>query len=530
MRRLCVLLVSVALVLGVALTPVTAAVPNPVSSSKGKQPLETCLELFLGKKLGTSGGAKFYLPEAPIVQGKHSLAPVRSIVNKLGGKVDFDKKAKQLTLTFGKTEVVMQVNKTKCYVNGKLFTLPIAPEQKGNNGTVFVPVRWLAELLGAKVDFLPNGKIIIRGKCKHYMPVEPPVESAQIAFQTLPRAVLRTDLLHTDPKRPLLWYGPATNLLEKPSSTLRDKKILIVTRGWQGSTGYGIEVQSLQVSDGELLARVRLIDPKPGSDQATVMQYVYQALTLPDTLPPIDSWRIETVDGKLLNTQQFAADVPYQVADGEDVSWAELEKSGVVTKPVTVKGRDKLLVVFKRGAMPTTGYGIELQSLSFDAWGSLRAHVKHTDPDPGSLQAQVIRLPYTAVYVDPIYIGHDLDVVLANKTWNQLQAVPGVLKTTIDRSTRRVLVGYGRDLLQNPGVWSDKLLLVAMRGYCPTGGYSITIESLVLVPRDNDLVLVRANEKDPAPGSSVTMAITYPYHVVQVPDELAQCKFQLLEK
>ena len=528
MRKLCVLLVSVALVLGVALTPVAAA-PNPASSAKGKQ-LETYLELFLGKKTANSSGKEFHLPEAPIVQGKHSLAPVRSIVSKLGGKVDFDKKAKQLTLTFGKTEVVMTVGKTVCSVNGKLSYLPTAPEQKGNNGTVFVPVRWLAELLGARVDFLPNGKIKISGKWQHEKPVEPPapVKPTQIAFQVLPYATLRPDLLQTNPERPLLWHGPSANLLEQPSFALRDKNVLIVARGWQGSTGYGIEVQSLEVSDNELVARVRLIDPRPGSAQDDVMQYVYQALTLPDKLPEIDSWRIETIDGKLLNAQQLAADIPYQVADGADVNWADLEVPGVEAKPVTINDQDKLLIVVKRGAVPTTGYGIEVQALSLHGWGSLTVQVSHSDPAPGSFQAQVIRYPYQAVYVDPIYIGHEIDVVLLNKAWDQLVTVPRVLKNTIDRSTRGVIVGYGRDLLQNPGVWSDKLLLVAMRGYCPTGGYSITVDSLLRY--DDDLVLVRVTDQDPDPDDMVTMAITYPYHVVELPAELAQYKFLLLEQ
>lgn len=493
MRKLCVLLVGIAFVLGVALTPATAAMPTSFAPFKGKQ------------------------QAIHLVNDKHSLAPMKSIVNKLGGKVSFDKKTKQVTMTFGKTEVVMQAGKSKCYVNGKLHTLPIAPEQKGNNGTVFVPVRWLTELLGTKVDFLP-------GK-----PVEPPlVKPVPVSYQVLPQASLRASLLQTDPDRPLLWYGPASSLLEKPSSALRDKNILVVARGWQGSTGYGIEVQSLHVSDGELVVRVRLVNPKLDSDQATVMQYVYQVLDLPDELPQVDSWRIETRDGTLLNAQQLTTDVPYQVADGEDVSWADLKIPGVVAKPVSVKGQDKLLVVFKRGAVPTTGYGIELQSISSYAWGSLTAQVRHIDPAPGSFRAQVIRYPYQAVYLDPIYIGHKLDVALLNQVWDQLVTVPGTLKPAVDRSRKGILVGYGRDLLQNPGVWSDKLLLVAMRGYCPTGGYGVTVDSL-LRSRDN-LVLVKVSEQDPASDSMVTMAITYPYHIVQVPAELVGYNFQLWEK
>lgn len=519
MRKLCALLISVALVFGVALVPATAAVqPN------GK------LELVLGQKSGTSNGVIFDLPEAPVVEGKHSLVPVRSIAGKLGGQVTFDKKSKQVMLTFGKTEIVMQVGKTECYVNGKRYSLPIAPQQKGNNGTVFVPIRWLCETLGAKVDFLPNGKIKINWSWHHDEPNNPlpPVKPIQVAFQAVPQAILQADLLQTNPDKPLLWYGPAANLLENFSLPLRDKNILVVTRGWQGSTGYGIEVESIHVDGNELVVRVRLVNPAQGSFQATVMQYVYHALVLPDKLPQINGWRIETLDGQLLNARQLTATIPYEAAVGADVSWAALEEAGVVAKPVTVKGQDKLLVVIKRGQVYSTGYGVELQSLAMNSWGSISAQVEYTKPAPGSYQAQVIGYPYQAAYVDPIYIGHEFKVTLVNKTWDQLAAVPKTLKSTIDRSKRGVLVGYGRDLLHDPGVWADKLLLVAMRGYCPTGGYSITIDSLLR--HDDDLVLVKVSEQDPAPGSMVTMAITYPYHIVEIPVELAQYKFQLLEK
>lgn len=519
MRKLCALLISVALVFGVALVPATAAAqPN------GK------LELDLGQKSGNSNGVTFDLPEAPVVEGKHALVPVRSIAGKLGGQVAFDKKSKQVMLTFGKTEIVMQAGKTDCYVNGKRHSLPIAPQQKGNNGTVFVPIRWLCETLGAKVDFLPNGKIKINWSRHHDEPSKPlpPVKPIQVAFQAVPQAMLQADLLQTNPDKPLLWYGPATNLLENSSFALRDKNILVVTRGWQGSTGYGIEVESLHVVESELVVRARLVNPAQGSFQATVMQYVYQALILPDKLPQIDSWRIETLDGQLLNARQLTATIPYEAAVEADVSWAALGEAGVVAKPVTVKGKDKLLVVIKRGPVPSTGYGIELQSLAMNSWGSISAHVEHTNPALDSFQAQVIRYPYQAVYVDPIYIGHEFTVALVNKTWDQLVAVPKTLKTAIDRSKRGVLVGYGRDLLHDPGVWADKLLLVAMRGYCPTGGYSITIDSLLR--HDDNLVLVKVSEQDPAPGSMLTMAITYPYHIVEVPAELIQYEFQLLER
>lgn len=260
MRKLCAILICMTLVFGVAFVPSTvAAQPN------GK------LELVLGHKKGNSNGVLFELPEAPVVEGKHSLVPVRSIAGKLGGQVTFDKKSKQVMLAFGKKEIVMQVGKTECYVNGKRYSLPIAPQQKGNNGTVFVPIRWLCETLGAKVDFLPNGKIKINWS----------------------------------------WHRDETS--------------------------------------------------KP--------------------LLPVN--------------------IPYEAAVGADVGWAALEEAGVVNKLVTVKGQDNLLVVIKRGPVPSTGYGIELQSLAMNSWGSISAHVEYINPALDSFQAQVIRYPYQGSLCGP---------------------------------------------------------------------------------------------------------------------------------
>ena len=526
MRKFCAMVIGIALLLGGTITPTIAA--TPFSSSVKKEALvETCLELMLGQKIGKSGGAKFELPEAPVIEGKHSLAPVRSIANKLGGKVDYDKKTKQVTLTFGQIVIEMQVGKTECYVNGVRDLMSLAPQQKGKNGTVFVPVSFLSEVLGLETDLLPNGKILIRGKWKHGHDDKPsePKQLIDVAYKVLPKPALKTEWLEASLNKPTLLYGLAANLLEQPSAAALSRNVLVVACGWQGSTGYDIEVQSINVVDGELVVRVRLVNPAQGSFQASVMRYVYQVLLLPEGLPQINGWRLEASDGMLLNAQQLSLQVPYQLASEADVQWANLDEAGVAVKPIT---GEKLLVVIKRGLVPSTGYGISLQALEQKAWGEIVARVAYSDPAANLFQNTVICSPYVAFYVDPVYYGHDFRAILSDYSSGQLVAVPGTLKSNIDRSQRRLFTGYGRDLLVNPGIWADQLLLVAMRGYCPTGGYSIAIESLVR--GDGDNVYVKVGEDDPAPGAMVTMAITYPYHIVQVPNELTKCDFQYLPK
>ncbi len=66
----------------------------------------------------------------------------------------------------------------------------------------------------------------------------------------------------------------------------------------------------------------------------------------------------------------------------------------------------------------------------------------------------------------------------------------------------------------DPVAWEREFVLIAERGECPTGGYSVRIEALDRAPSGE--LVVRVIETDPAPTDFVTMVITHPRDAVAV--------------
>lgn len=63
--------------------------------------------------------------------------------------------------------------------------------------------------------------------------------------------------------------------------------------------------------------------------------------------------------------------------------------------------------------------------------------------------------------------------------------------------------------------FATRTVLVALLGTKPTGGYSIDIEGVL--PRQDDRYTVSVEIGVPGPTCGVTMALTYPVHMVSIP-------------
>ena len=87
----------------------------------------------------------------PVIKEGRTLIPVRAIMNGLGAEVEWDEKAKIVTITKDKQEVMFKLNVNKVLVNGETVTIDM-PAQLMCNRT-FVPLRFLSETLGEKVDY-----------------------------------------------------------------------------------------------------------------------------------------------------------------------------------------------------------------------------------------------------------------------------------------------------------------------------------------------------------------------------------------
>ncbi len=94
----------------------------------------------------------------PIIMNSRTMLPIRIIAESLGAKVDWDGNNKQVIITKENTKIVIAIGSKEAFVNYKAFSIDSPPIIR--NGRTYVPVRFVTENLGAKVDWNGDGKTI----------------------------------------------------------------------------------------------------------------------------------------------------------------------------------------------------------------------------------------------------------------------------------------------------------------------------------------------------------------------------------
>lgn len=109
------------------------------------------MQLFIGDKtVFTEHGAAHLL--APVYQKNgRSLVPLRFISENLGAVVTWNSKAKQIKIERQGQTILLTEGSKSVVVNGKKTTIDVPAEI--TRGTTFVPLRFITEMLGAKVNY-----------------------------------------------------------------------------------------------------------------------------------------------------------------------------------------------------------------------------------------------------------------------------------------------------------------------------------------------------------------------------------------
>lgn len=109
------------------------------------------LNLFVGDKtVFTEDGAAQLL--APVYEKNgRSLVPIRFVSETLGASVGWNSKTKQISISSGDKKITLTEGSKVVYVNNKKGTIDVPAEVR--NGTTFVPIRFVTEVLGAKVSY-----------------------------------------------------------------------------------------------------------------------------------------------------------------------------------------------------------------------------------------------------------------------------------------------------------------------------------------------------------------------------------------
>ena len=91
------------------------------------------------------------LEAAPFIIAGRTMVPVRFISEAFGAKVDYDAATKGITISLGDTVIAMQIGNATVMVNGKPYTIDAPPVIK--SGRTFVPIRFISEILNATVTY-----------------------------------------------------------------------------------------------------------------------------------------------------------------------------------------------------------------------------------------------------------------------------------------------------------------------------------------------------------------------------------------
>lgn len=107
-------------------------------------------------------GQRVYFPDVqPVNVNGRVLVPIRFIAESpaFGAVVTFEQSTHRVTVTRGSQTVVFQPGSCNVYVNGKLFTLDVAPILK--SGRTLVPLRFLSETFGATVNWDASRNMVL---------------------------------------------------------------------------------------------------------------------------------------------------------------------------------------------------------------------------------------------------------------------------------------------------------------------------------------------------------------------------------
>lgn len=95
----------------------------------------------------------------PIIMSSRTVVPIRAIVESMNGTIEWDNPTQMITIKARGNTIQMWVGKTDLKINGVSKTMDVAPVIK--NSRTFVPLRFVAENLNSKVDWINSTREVV---------------------------------------------------------------------------------------------------------------------------------------------------------------------------------------------------------------------------------------------------------------------------------------------------------------------------------------------------------------------------------
>jgi len=139
-------------------TPAPTPSPSPIVTRK--------LQFLIGEITYLVNGTQKTMDTAPVIAGGRTFLPIRYVAQELGATVSWMNTEQKVTVTLQGVGIELWIGKNTAAVDG--VSTPIDPENPEimpfiqPPGRTMLPLRFIAETLGCRVDWLPPKEVQIR--------------------------------------------------------------------------------------------------------------------------------------------------------------------------------------------------------------------------------------------------------------------------------------------------------------------------------------------------------------------------------
>ncbi len=114
------------------------------------------VRVYIGKFIMTINDVAKAIDAPPFIDKGRTMVPLRAISEGLGAKVEWNDKERKVTITLGNKKVEVWIDNPSGRIDGKPYPMPDGVAPTIRRGRTFVPVRFVAEGLGAHVSWNPK--------------------------------------------------------------------------------------------------------------------------------------------------------------------------------------------------------------------------------------------------------------------------------------------------------------------------------------------------------------------------------------
>ncbi len=119
--------------------------------SEVKEPARSSITMTVGNTNASVSGKGVKLEAAPLLQNGTTYVPIRFVSEAMGAEVLYDPKTRKVSVLRGKQLLEMTIGKKEYTLNGVRYTSDVAPFTQ--NGRTMIPIRLFSEKLGFKVNY-----------------------------------------------------------------------------------------------------------------------------------------------------------------------------------------------------------------------------------------------------------------------------------------------------------------------------------------------------------------------------------------